>query len=75
MNKFLLGLAFGYLTMTPNGQELTKRMTDGLKKDVEGYLKKEGVIEEPTETTRPTEPIQPDNRAEEQHGSDETINE
>ena len=75
MNKFLIGLAVGYLTMTDRGQELTRKMTDGLKKDVEGYLKKEGVIEEPIKTARPSQSDESSSEFQEQPSSNETINE
>ena len=72
MLRFIMGLATGYLTMTPNGRELSKKITDEVKKEATLFLKKEGVIE-PTKVPRPTEPPQSDIKSDEQCGVDETI--
>ena len=70
MYKFLMGLFAGYLTMTKDGQKITKKVSD----DIGSYLKKEGVIE-PDKTTRPTEPLQSDDKPKEQSSPVETVNE
>lgn len=72
MFRFIMGLATGYLTMTPDGQKLAKIMTDELKKEATGFLKKEGVIE-PNKDARPTESPKPDDKPEKLNSTDEPI--
>ena len=45
MNNFVIGFLFSYLTMTKDGKNLSKNIVNAIGKDVNNYLKKEGVIE------------------------------
>lgn len=76
MWKFILGLATGYLTMTERGQEIADKMLKSGKKEVERYLKKEGVIEdEQPKDTGPSEPSEPVVEPEKQPSTSKTVDE
>ena len=76
MLKFMFGLATGYLTMTKNGKQIMDSFTNSIKNDATNYLKREGIIE--NEQSKPTghaEPLEPDDKPQEQYGTDESVNE
>ena len=59
MNNFVIGFLFSYLTMTKDGKNLSKNIVNAIGKDVNNYLKKEGVIEKsrdirPSSIDKPT---------------------
>lgn len=72
MWKFAMGFLASYMTMTKKGKQLSNQIIANVKKDVNSYLEKEGIIEQ-AEPLRPTEPIQPDNRDKEQSSPNETV--
>lgn len=54
MNKFIVGFLFSYLTMTKDGKNLSKSIVDTIGKDVNNYLKKEGIIEKQRDIRPPS---------------------
>jgi len=73
MYKFLMGLAVGYLTMTEDGKKITDDIIKKSSKEVKNYLEKEGVIETDRDA-RPPEHSEPSSEFQEQHSTDETVN-
>jgi len=68
-----MGLAAGYLTMTDSGKKITNELMEKGTKELNSFLKKEGVIE-PNKDTRPPEYSDSCSEHEEQHSSDEAVN-